>query len=196
MPGIVVLGSASPRRREILDSLGVAHVVQVASVDESVRADEAASAYLARVVSDKLDAVQRALSPENASRASAILVADTSVILGSVILGKPGGPDEAFSMIVQLAGKTHEVHTRFALAGIKSDFIHEETVVTRVTFRSLDERRARQYAASGEGMDKAGGYAAQGLAGAFVSRIDGSYSCVVGLPACEVAVALELHGLR
>jgi septum formation protein len=100
-------------------------------------------------------------------------------------------------MIARLAGATHEVHTRFAigLAASPSDEAHAETVVTRVTFRPLSNDRIRAYAASGEGKDKAGAYAVQGRGAALVSRIEGSYSNVVGLPACEVMVALERLGL-
>ncbi len=96
-------------------------------------------------------------------------------------------------MILLLAGRSHEVHTRFLLAS--QGAIHEETVVTKVTFRPLTKARARAYAETGEGLDKAGGYAVQGLASAFVSRIEGSYSNVVGLPACEVMMALEARGM-
>jgi septum formation protein len=96
-------------------------------------------------------------------------------------------------MILSLSGRAHEVHTRFLLAAPEG--VHEETVITRVTFRPLTEARARAYAQTGEGLDKAGGYAVQGLASAFVSRIEGSYSNVVGLPACEVMMALEARGM-
>jgi septum formation protein len=88
------------------------------------------------------------------------------------------------------------VHTRFAVASVRDEtFLHEETVRTKVTFRAITKARAVAYVDTGEGLDKAGGYAAQGMGGALVSRIDGSYSNVVGLPACEVSVALERLGL-
>jgi septum formation protein len=128
-----------------------------------------------------------------------ILVADTSVLVHDRILGKPGDVDEAREMILSLAGRTHEVHTRFALGNVwprgPEAWIDEQTVVTKVTFRALSEARARAYAETGEGLDKAGGYAVQGMASAFVSRIEGSYSNVVGLPACEVMMALEARGM-
>jgi len=192
----LILGSASPRRREILASLGVPHVVFVASVDEDVVPGEAPDDYLVRVVRAKLAAVRASLPPELRRSASAVLVADTSVILpgarGGSILGKPADVADAGGMIERLGGATHEVHTRFALASPEDGaFLHEETVRTRVTFRPVDRQAARAYAATGEGLDKAGGYAVQGRASAFVARIDGSYSAVVGLPACEISVALE-----
>jgi septum formation protein len=203
----LVLGSASPRRREILTSLGIAHVVVPADVDESVRVGEAVGAYLDRVVAAKLDAVRAALAAgAHPTAGRAVLVADTSVVLGGDILGKPGSAGEALAMITRLAGRTHEVHTRFAIgcAGARdpagavpplAPVAHVETVVTRVTFRALTPEEAASYATRGEGLDKAGGYAIQGFAAAFVPRIDGSYSNVVGLPASEVMVALGRLGL-
>ncbi len=191
----LVLGSGSPRRREILTSLGLAHVVRSAQADETVHLGESPAAYMARVAIAKLDAV-RALSKADAS--PVILVADTSVIDGGAILGKPESRDHAEQMIAQLAGKTHEVHTRFVLAeghlaGVAP--FHEETVITRVTFRGLSAREVAAYVANGEGVDKAGGYAVQGFGASLVSRIDGSYTNVVGLPACELVVALTSLGL-
>jgi septum formation protein len=155
--------------------------------------------YLARVAEAKLADVVRTLPAALRATARAVLVADTSVIVDGEILGKPGALGEAEAMIARLAGRTHEVRTRFCLARIDgpvAQVAHAETVVTRVTFRPLGAAQIRAYAASGEGSDKAGAYAVQGLGGALVSRIEGSYSNVVGLPACEVAVALERLGLR
>lgn len=195
---LVVLGSASPRRREILAGLGVSFVVRVGDADEDVRVGESVDEYLPRVVRAKLAAVRRAIAgDEEAARAAAVLVADTSVVCDGAILGKPADVEEAYAMIARLAGRTHEVHTRFALADARRDVdpSHEETVVTRVTFRDVGEPEARAYAASGEGMDKAGGYAVQGRASAFVARIDGSYGAIVGLPACELVVAMVRLGL-
>jgi septum formation protein len=190
----LVLGSASPRRREILECVGVACVVVAARADEEERAGEGADAYLDRVVAAKLDAVRALALPASAL---GVLVADTIVIApeGS-ILGKPNDADEALAMIERLTGRTHEVKTRFALAAIDARLppLHAETVTTRVTFRPLDAGEARAYVATGEGMDKAGAYAVQGGASAFASRIDGSYTNVVGLPACEVVVALRRLG--
>jgi septum formation protein len=172
-------------------------VVFVAAVDEDVLAGETPDDYLVRVVRAKLAAVRAQVPPEVAARAAGILVADTSVIVAGSegrahILGKPTDARDACRMIEQLAGGTHEVHTRFALASVVAGaFLHEETVCTGVTFRAVDHGRALAYAESGEGLDKAGAYAVQGMASAFVSRVSGSYSNVVGLPACEVSVAIE-----
>lgn len=203
-PHRLVLGSGSPRRREILENLRVPFVVHVASADERTRPGEDAASYLHRVVRAKLDAVCQAFAPgapeadaERVRGASAVLVADTSVIDAGTILGKPGSEAEAEAMIARLAGRTHEVWTRFALGvpEAAARMLHEETVVTRVTFRPLTPERVRAYAESGEGSDKAGAYAVQGLGSGLVARIEGSYTNVVGLPACEVLVALESLGL-
>jgi septum formation protein len=189
----LVLGSGSPRRKEILTSLGVPFVVRVGDADETVGAGEQAGAYLERVALLKLHSVVGSI--ERGRRVAGVLVADTSVVIDGAILGKPATLDERLAMIAQLAGRTHEVMTRFVVASSEGEVAHAETVTTRVTFRAIDETEARAYAASGEGSDKAGGYAIQGRAAGFAERIDGSYACVVGLPACEVAVALRRLGL-
>jgi septum formation protein len=190
----LVLGSASPRRREILESLRVPFVVVAPSADETVRRAEPITEYLERVVLLKLAAVRAVLDPVLALGSRAILVADTSVVDGAAILGKPADAREARGMLERLAGRTHEVHTRFAIARTDAAIVHAETVITRVSFRPLASAEMDAYASSGEGMDKAGGYAVQGLAAGFVTRIEGSYTNVVGLPACEVVVALKNVG--
>lgn len=210
------LASGSPRRREILENLRLPFVVAAASVDESTAPGESAATYMDRIVGLKL-AAAAGVGPANVA---AILVADTSVIVDGAIVGKPGSIAEAEAMIARLAGRTHEVWTRFSL-GTTADadddaatggaertqvdddasgrarvrVLHAETVVTCVTFRPLIADRVRAYAASGEGMDKAGAYAVQGLGASLVQRIEGSYSNVVGLPACELVRALEDLGL-
>ncbi len=199
--GPLLLGSGSPRRREILANLRVPFVVHVAGADETIREGEGPAPYLERVVRAKLAAVAAGASGDHVRSTVAVLVADTSVIVDDAILGKPADADEAAAMIARLAGRTHEVWTRFAIgrvaatAGRELETLHEETVVTRVTFRALSAAQIRAYAESGEGLDKAGGYAVQGLGAGIVARIDGSYTNVVGLPACEVLVALQGLGL-
>jgi septum formation protein len=206
----LLLGSGSPRRREILANLGVPALVMPVDIDEAVLPDEPPDAYLIRIVAAKLAAASKPFVKTDkpprgdtlqgvnvASAAGAVLVADTSVIADGFILGKPTSTEDAEAMIGRLAGKTHEVWTRFAIGAPESPArtLHEETVKTRVTFRPLTSERVRAYVASGEGMDKAGGYAIQGRGAGLVSRIEGSYTNVVGLPACEVMVALERLGL-
>lgn len=193
MPQPLLLASGSPRRREILAQLGVPIVVRAVNADETVLAGEAARTYLERIVGVKLSA---AFDVPEAREVTTVLVADTSVIVDGDILGKPVDADEAAAMIGRLAGRSHEVWTRFAIGDAASRAVlHAETVETVVTFRALSAARVRAYAESGEGLDKAGGYAVQGLGAGIVSRIEGSYTNVVGLPACEVAQALERLGL-
>ncbi|AGP39296.1 Maf family protein [Sorangium cellulosum] len=199
----LLLGSGSPRRREILTTLGLPLRVAAAEVDEAGRPGEGAAAYLERVTLAKLAAARRL---QQAVGAGAILVADTSVILGDSILGKPRDEGDARAMLRALSGREHQVWTRFAIAGAEADLapaatrgraeaLHAETVVTRVRFRQLDDDEVASYAATGEGLDKAGAYAIQGIGAFAVAGIEGSYSNVVGLPACEVVAALRAAGL-
>jgi septum formation protein len=187
---LLLLASASPRRRELLERVGIALCVCPVEVDETVRAGESADAYLERIVEDKRVAA-RAL-PE-AGTCAALLVADTAVIVDGVILGKPADDDEAEAMLAALAGRAHTVATRFCAAA--EEHVHAQTVETRVWFRHLDAATRRAYVRSGEGQDKAGSYAIQGVGAMFVRRIEGSYTNVVGLPLCEVIEALEALGV-
>jgi septum formation protein len=191
----LILGSGSPRRREILAAARVPFEVVVGDADETVRAREPAEAYLERVVLAKLAAVRERVSGRGESVEVFILVADTSVVVDGAILGKPSDDREGFAMLAQLRARTHEVLTRFAIGTLRGEPLHAATVRTFVTFRAIEDAEAWAYVASGEGRDKAGGYAVQGLASTFVERIDGSYSNVVGLPACEVVLALRGLGL-
>jgi septum formation protein len=190
----LLLGSASPRRREILATLGLPLVVRPAVVDEDALPGEGALAYLDRIAEKKLAA---AAALAEAGSAGAILVADTTVILDGRILGKPSDAAEARAMLRDLSGRDHHVSTRFAIAAPDrpGTAVHAETVTSRVVFRALADDEIEGYAASGEGLDKAGAYAIQGLGSFAVARVEGSYSNVVGLPACEVIAALRRAGL-
>jgi septum formation protein len=196
----LVLGSASPRRRDLLATLGVPFVVCGADADESAGEGESPQDYVARVTLAKLHAVSARSPLEGAG----VLVADTIVVApDGALLGKPRDDADARAMLERLAGATHHVSTRFVLAdpalqvarvaGVAT-VAHAETVTTRVTFRALSSGEIDAYVASGEGRDKAGSYAVQGNAAAFVERIDGSFTGVVGLPICEVLVALRAIG--
>ncbi|MGK4002968.1 Maf family protein [Sorangium sp. So ce1036] len=200
----LLLGSGSPRRREILTTLGLPLRVAAAEVDESGRPGESAAAYLERITLAKLAAARRL---QQAVGAGAVLVADTAVILDETPLGKPRDEADARAMLRALSGREHQVWTRFAIAGGgrielaaaavpgRDEALHAETVMTRVRFRALGDDEVASYAATGEGLDKAGAYAIQGVGAFAVARIDGSYSNVVGLPACEVIAALRATGL-
>ena len=174
-------------------------VVRPVDVDERQRDGELAEGYLARVVTEKLAAARALPWP---SDAHALLVADTMVTIAESqargagedpeqrILHKPVDDDDGRRMLRALAGRAHHVTTRFVIAS-HAGRTHTESVVTRVQFRNLHEDEITAYLESGEGRDKAGGYAIQGRAGAFISRVEGSYGAVVGLPPCEVTMALR-----
>jgi septum formation protein len=173
--------------------LGVPFVVRAANIDEAMNPGEGPDAYLQRITRAKLEAVRATALGDD----STLLVADTIVVSpGGLVLGKPTSNEEARAMLERLAGTTHEVTTCFVLStGVpNAPPAHVQSVATRVTFRALIGDEARSYAASGEGRDKAGGYAVQGKAAAFVERIEGSYTNVVGLPLCEVVMAMRKLG--
>lgn len=193
-----MLGSASPRRRELLGLAQIPFALCPANADESARPGEAADRYLERIAGAKLEAVRAALSAAGAAQpihADAILVADTIVVgPDDRVLGKPRDDGDGRAMLEKLSGRTHTVRTRFLLGEAAGPPRHGETVVTEVTFRALSPGEIAAYVASGEGRDKAGGYAVQGGGAAFTVRIHGSYTNVVGLPLCEVQAALRALG--
>lgn len=170
----LTLASASPRRRELLASLGVAFEVAPADLDERVLPGERPEAYVRRLAAEKARAVQ-ARRP-----GGSVLGADTEVVLDGRILGKPRDHEEARAMLRALAGRAHEVWTGVALA--TDEGIRVEAVRTDVWFRALDDDEIAEYVATGEPMDKAGAYGIQGGAARFVERVEGSYTNVVGLP--------------
>lgn len=187
----LLLASASPRRREILRTLGIEFEAVSVDADESERAGETPSDYLIRVVAAKL---AHALPVAQSGGHPGVIVADTTVVLGDVMLAKPLDEADNRRMVRALAGRDHHVMTRFAVHAIGGETV-AETVVTGVTVRALDDDEIARYVASGEGRDKAGGYAIQGLGAFAVIGIRGSYANVVGLPACEVVTACKRLGL-
>lgn len=186
----VYLASASPRRSELLRQIGAPFRVLAGSIDERPRPGEAPLAYVARLAAAKAESVWATLAP---GEARPVLAADTAVVLGGELLGKPADAAEAEAMLERLSGRAHRVLTAVALrdetgiAAAQSD--------TEVRFRptTLAERQA--YCATGEPFDKAGGYGIQGHAAVFVESIRGSYSGVVGLPLFETAALLERCGI-
>ncbi len=192
----LVLCSASPRRRELIASVEIPFVVVPIDIDETKREGETPSVYLERIVAAKLAAALGARESlvSRSRRLGGVLVADTIVVApDSTILGKPESDADARAMIARLDGATHEVRTRFALASGEPSAAatFEQTITTRVAFRPLTPGELDGYVACGEGKDKAGAYAVQGRAAAFVESIEGSYTNVVGLPLCEVVVAMR-----
>ncbi|WP_111495731.1 MULTISPECIES: Maf family protein [Marinobacter] len=184
----VVLASASPRRRELLEQMGLSFTVQPVDIDESPRPDERPEIYVERLAREKAEAGLARLGDPSAL----VLGSDTTVVCDDRIMGKPVNERDAADMLRLLSGRTHKVMTAVALAG---DFgCYARLVVTEVRFRSLDEAEIAAYWQTGEPRDKAGGYGIQGKGGIFVDGLWGSYSAVVGLPLQETAELFEEAG--
>jgi septum formation protein len=189
----LILGSGSPRRREIISALGLPFQVLAADIDEDRRAGEPPLDYLDRIAEEKLQGVRARL---DGVRHAAVLVADTTVVVDDDVLGKPSDVEDAVRLFSRIAGRVHTVYTRYAI-GLpgQTGARLARTVATQVHMRAADVAEIRAYAATGEGLDKAGAYAAQGVGTFFIERVEGSYSNVVGLPACELLTDLRALGL-
>jgi septum formation protein len=182
----LILASRSPRRRELLAQIGVPARVLTAGVDETPRPGEAPRDYVARVALAKARAV-RALAHDGP-----VLAADTAVICDDHILGKPRDSADAARMLALLSDREHRVLSAVALLGRRE---HRALSESRVRFRAIAPEEASAYWATGEPIDKAGGYALQGIGALFVSRLEGSWSGVVGLPLYETAQLLAAEGI-
>jgi septum formation protein len=185
----VTLASQSPRRRELLAALALELDVRPAHADESVRPGEGARSYVARVAREKALAVDGAV----------VVAADTAVVLDGEILGKPDDEADAARMLRALSGRAHEVLTAVCVRGGRPTgggaALRETLVTSEVVLAPLDEPRIAWYVGTGEPFDKAGGYAVQGLAGAFVREVRGSVTNVVGLPLDETLALLAAAGV-
>jgi septum formation protein len=183
----LVLASASPRRRELLEQLGLVLDVRPANVDETPHPGERPADYVRRVAAAKCDAIAGAWPAGD--RPIPILAADTIVIVDDQILGQPADEADARRMLAALAARRHDVTTAYRISfGGRTV---ERTVTTAVAFRSLRPAEIDAYVASGEWRGKAGGYAIQGRAGAFVPELRGSHTNVIGLPVAEVLADLQ-----
>ncbi|MSR14556.1 MAG: septum formation inhibitor Maf [Gammaproteobacteria bacterium] len=182
------LASRSPRRAELLQALGVAFELVDVEIDESRLPDEPPEAYVTRLARAKA-----AAGGEVSAGTDCVLAADTCVALEHEIFGKPKDRDDALHTLLRLSGRWHEVYT-----GVSLTHPTELTVCvrTRVLFRNLTTREVAAYWASGEPSDKAGSYGIQGLGGALIERIEGSYSNVVGLPLAETLALLNRAGIH
>ncbi len=186
-PPRVWLASASPRRRELLALTGLTFSVDPADLDETQLAAEAPRAYVERLARAKALAVA-ARHPGDVA-----LAADTSVVVDLEIFGKPGADaKEGARMLERLSGRAHQVLTGVAVAGAS---VHVTVVETQVRFKRLTPEEIAWYVGTGEGHDKAGGYASQGRAGAFIERLDGSSTSVIGLPLVETLELLRRAGV-
>ncbi len=186
----LLLASASPRRRELLRQIGVEAQVVPADIDESRLAGEAPADYVCRLARLKAETVWNAL-PE--ARRQTVLAADTAVVLGSEILGKPLDRDQGLEMLARLSDRTHEVVTGVAVKTARA--LELRVNVSRVTFRALQRAECEAYWDTGEPRDKAGGYAVQGRAALFIRKLSGSFSGVMGLPLYETAELLRTAGI-
>jgi septum formation protein len=185
----IYLASASPRRSALLRQIFVPHQILIPNIDESRLPDETPAAYVVRLARAKADRIWSRLKSEEHRP---VLAADTTVALGDEIFGKPADRADGIAMLQRLAGRSHQVYTAIALA--HAGATEHALSVSEVEFRSLSVAECQAYWNSGEPQDKAGGYAVQGLAAAFITRIAGSYSGVMGLPLAETAQLLARAG--
>ena len=186
---MLVLASASPRRRELLAQAGFAFSVRPAQIPEDPRAGEDPIAYVTRLAREKAEAVFLQISSEESIPPHVVLGADTTVTLDNHILGKPADASDADRMLRLLSGRTHLVVTGVAVVTPQGTEVAAE--VTAVRFLTLSDREIEDYIATGEPMDKAGAYAIQGRAARWIPRIEGCYFNVVGLPLALVSSMLE-----
>lgn len=197
---MIYLASASPRRRELLKQIGVRFEVLLlrahpsrTDVDETPHPGEDPRDYVLRLACAKAETGNMA-SRTRRLPVYPVLAADTTVTLDGAIIGKPADREEAEATLARLAGRRHEVLTAVAMAF--DDQLEVKLSASSVEFAPLDTSAIKRYVASGESHDKAGAYAIQGRAAAFVSRLEGSYSGVMGLPLCETTQLLQKFGIE
>jgi septum formation protein len=186
-PPALCLASMSPRRRELLQQIGVSHLVTAPHIEEAVLAREPAADYVVRMARTK------ALTVHSQSVGLPVLAADTVVVIDALILGKPAGAAEGVAMLERLSGRAHEVLTAVALA--TDDGLTFRLSASEVRFRQLSRAECIAYWDSGEPHDKAGAYAVQGRGAVFIEHLSGSYSGVMGLPLYETAELLRAAGV-
>ena len=184
----LILASASPRRSDLLKQIGLAHTIQVADIDETPLHKENPADYVIRVAHAKSFAIH-----QHCNKNTIILAADTSVVLGDSIMGKPENLDQAISMLSRLSACTHQVYSAISVRGQQTQ---QALSVSEVTFRAISEQEIIQYWKTGEPADKAGSYAVQGLASIFIQSIQGSFSGIMGLPLYETTQLLANEGIN
>ena len=188
MTAQIILASASPRRKELLNQIMVTPVIHPVDLDETPLPDEKPLAYVQRLAAEKSALCVAATLSTNLP----VLAADTAVVMDGCIMGKPKNREDGLTMLTRLSGRTHQVYTAISLRGKQ----HWQAVsITEVTFRKLAKVEIEAYWQTGEPVDKAGCYAIQGLGGLFVESINGSFSGVVGLPLFETAGLLAKQGI-
>ncbi|ACB34214.1 maf protein [Leptothrix cholodnii SP-6] len=198
-PDWIYLASQSPRRAQLLTQIGVPHQLLLPGADEDAEAieavigNEAPATYVQRVTRAKLDAARRRLKASGLP-AAPILCADTTVAIGRRILGKPQDAGQAHEMLASLAGREHRVLTAVAVGTARRT--EQALHVSKVRFVPLSQRQIADYVASGEPMGKAGAYAIQSAAAAWIAHISGSHSGIMGLPLHETATLLQAFGWK
>ena len=187
----LILASNSPRRRQLIALTGLDFIVSVSDVDESTRENESPAQYVLRLAETKARAgISRAQMDQ------VILAADTTVVDGSHILGKPVDAADAMRMLTQLRGRTHQVYTGIALLRMSDGLFLKEVCVTDVPMRDYSDEEIRAYVATGDPLDKAGAYAIQHAQFSPVARMDGCYASVMGLPLCHVVRLMRRMGME
>jgi len=185
----LVLASASPRRRELLESIGLEFHIETAQVDESPAGGESPSDFVLRLSKEKAEAVTHRYP------GLWVLAADTIVVVDGDILGKPENMAAASNMLQRLSGRVHEVWTGFCLRHHENSVLAQKAVRTEVRFADLSDALCDAYVKTGEPLDKAGAYGIQGKGACLVEAVNGSYTNVVGLPLAEVVQDLLKHGI-
>ena len=199
MPSFVYLASQSPRRRQLLEQLGVRYELLLPDASEDAEAlevvlkNEAPTAYVKRVTNLKLDAAVARLKRQQLQPAP-ILCSDTTVALGRIIYGKPNDAKDAKRMLAELSGHSHRVLTAVAVQSGRKRI--DALSTSKVTFDEMTEKQINSYVVTGEPLGKAGAYAVQGRAALYITRIDGSYSGIMGLPIRETALLLKAAGIK
>ena len=209
MPEQVILASASPRRKDLLEGLGFSVKIVPSNMEETMRKDESPDNFVKRMAREKVLTVvsrlKQTMLPEHFAGgtdedfkrieqyipARWVVGADTIVVVDNEILGKPLDNEEAFIMLQRLSGRTHTVITGFCIYDILKDKEGIQAVITKVRFKKLANREIEKYVSLGEGLDKAGSYAIQGAGAYLVETIDGSYTNVVGLPLCQLVEIMQ-----
>ncbi|MBO7740048.1 MAG: septum formation protein Maf [Clostridia bacterium] len=180
----MILASQSPRRREMFDRLGLDYKAMTSDADETITESLSPAEYVKTLALRKAKALSSAVSKDDY-----VIAADTVVALDGEIYGKPIDYADAFRMIASFSGKTHEVYTAFAI--VRGERVYAEAVATAVTFRTLSDHEIDYYIQKEAPYDKAGAYGIQELAGIFVEKVEGNFDNVVGLPLCQLEVAMK-----
>ena len=187
----LILASASPRRKELLDQIGVSYIVHPVDIDETPKNREMALDYVCRVAAEK-----SAVCISEVRHLLPVLAADTSVVIDGQILGKPKNREHAMAMLNQLSGRMHSVYSAVSLRTQGENKHFQAVSKTEVKFRKISSEEIQSYWDTGEPEGKAGAYAIQGLASVFVESIKGSFTGVVGLPLFETAELLSKQGIK